>query len=247
MLSQAEFTRLMQKAIDDPAYEPAMLQALLDAPVYVLLPISDDSGRVRLITYTRPDGVQFIPFFTEAGRASVSGQGVVRVAQVTGRELFEATPGATLMLDPNDTSLTLYPEEVAALLRGGLNMPAPIRVSSAGVEVAPAGPETGDIAKFLVSALASLPGVEAIHLAQRHLPGAPEARACIAIVGAPDALTERVARCLSVEIERTRARLDATLDLVTYDPSKGRPAWLADAAFDPVWVRVSPASRAEAS
>jgi hypothetical protein len=247
MLSEAELKGLMRKAIADPAYEPAMLRALLDAPVYVLLPMSDDSGRVRLITYTRPDGVQFIPFFSDAGRASTSAQGVVRIARVTGRELFEATPGATLMLDPNDTSMTLYPEEVAALLRGGLNLPAPIRGSSAGIEIAPAGPETADVVAFLVSALASLSGVEAIHVAQRHLGGLPEARVCIAVVAAPDALAERVARCLSVEIERTQARLDATLDLVTYDPAKGRPAWLADAAFDPVWVRTSPASRTEAS
>jgi hypothetical protein len=245
MLSEAELKGLMRRAIADPAYEPAMLRALLDAPVYVLLPMSDDSGRVRLITYTRPDGVQFIPFFSDAGRASTSAQGVVRIAQVTGRELFEATPGATLMLDPNDTSMTLYPEEVAALLRGGLNMPAPIRGIAAGIEVAPAGPETEDVATFLIGALELLPGVEAIHLARRHLPGSPEATVCVAVVAAPDALAERVSRCLVVEIERARAWLGVTLDLVTYDPAKGRPEWLADAAFDPVWERSSPVSRTQ--
>lgn len=38
---------------------------------------------------------------------------------MTGRQLFELTHGATLMLNPNGTSCTLYSEEIAALLDRG--------------------------------------------------------------------------------------------------------------------------------
>lgn len=237
MTTEAELKRLMRNAIADPSCEPEMLRALLGAPIYVLLPLSDDSGRVRLITYTRPDGMPFIPFFSDVARASASAQGAAKVARVSGRELFEAARGATLMLDPNDTSLTLYPEEVIALLRGGLNVPVPIRANSVGVEIVPVGPEAGQVVAFLRAALELLPDVTAIHVARRHLSESPEATAYVAVVAVPDVHAERVARSLSVEAERSGQRPNVSLDLVTYDPVQGRPNWLAGAAFDPVWQR----------
>lgn len=237
MVTEDELKRLMQKAMADPACEPAMLHGLLRAPVYVLIPLSDDSGRVRLITYSTPQGMSFIPFFSDLDRARMSAQGMVNVVRVVGRELFEATRGATLMLDPNNTSMTLYPEEISALLEGGLNVPAAVRAPAEQVEIVPA--QLGDAAAVapLLPMLVALPEVVAIHLVRRHMPEGERWPVLVAVVAAPDTLAERVARTLSVAVERCPKPLTFTLDVLTYDPARGRPDWLAESAFDPIWAR----------
>ncbi|WP_425598101.1 SseB family protein [Vulcaniibacterium tengchongense] len=79
--------------------EPAFFQALLTAVLYVHLPLSDDSGKVRLICFTRPDGITVIPVFSDDVKAHAAARGAARVVAVVGRELFESAPGATWMLD----------------------------------------------------------------------------------------------------------------------------------------------------
>lgn len=92
------------------------LRGLLESTVYVHAPLSDDTGRLRLLQFTRPDGITVLPFFSEEAQANAAaGQGA-RVIALRGRALMESTRGATLMLNPNDVSCTLFPEEVAALL-----------------------------------------------------------------------------------------------------------------------------------
>lgn len=119
MTTPEQLARLQARAIENPMEEPAFFQALLTAVLYVHLPLSDDSGKVRLICFTRPDGITVIPVFSDDVKAHAAARGAARVVAVVGRELFESAPGATWMLDPNDVSCTLYPEEVATLLRDG--------------------------------------------------------------------------------------------------------------------------------
>lgn len=58
----------VRKAID-PEAEAVFFHAMLYAPVYSLAPFSDDHPRLRLNTFTRPDGISFIPLFTDESKA----------------------------------------------------------------------------------------------------------------------------------------------------------------------------------
>jgi len=235
MTTEAEFKRLMAQAIDDPTLEPALLHALLDAPLYVHLPLYDESTALRLVCFTRPDGLKVIPFFSDADKAYRAAGAAARVACVSGRELFEAAPTATFMLDPNDTSMTLYPEETAALL-SGLATTAPAVGHTGPVDVIPAGSEADRLAELLASALEPIAEAACAHVVrQAHTP--TDRPALIAVIAVPDALAERAARALAMEIKRSGSPPDAVVDLTTYDPAGGPPEWLQGPEFDPRWVR----------
>lgn len=126
MTSTAELQRLISLSVADPRHEPDFLRALLTARLYVHLPLKPSSRALQLVCFTRPDGLTVIPVFTDEGKAAVAAQGAVRVGQVRGWDLFMSAPGATFMLDPNDVSTTLYPEEILALLSDGSAAMAPL-------------------------------------------------------------------------------------------------------------------------
>ena len=65
MTSQAELDQLSQLSRSDERLAPAFFRALLDATVYAHVPTSDDSGRIRMIQFRRPDGVMVLPFFSD--------------------------------------------------------------------------------------------------------------------------------------------------------------------------------------
>ena len=91
----------------------------MDAIVYVHAPVSDDARTPRLVQFRHPDGFDAIPFFTSLGKAQVAGSAAVKILGVSGRELLAGTRGATLMLNPNDGGVVLYPEEIATWLDRG--------------------------------------------------------------------------------------------------------------------------------
>ena len=118
-ISTAELERFLERARTRREEEPAFFRCLLDAWVYVHVPLSDDHPRVRLVQFRHPEGFFAVPFFTSDAKAKFAARDGVRTAKLTGRELLAGTPGATFMLNPNDGGCVLYPEEVDALLRTG--------------------------------------------------------------------------------------------------------------------------------
>lgn len=74
---------------------------------------------MRFVQFARPDNGQvLLPFFSDQAQSEAAGgQNVLSVA-MSGRDLFERTRGATLMLNPNLDAVTLYPPEIDALLEG---------------------------------------------------------------------------------------------------------------------------------
>jgi len=74
---------------------------------------------IRVIQFVRPDnGQTVLPFFSDMEQSEVvAGKSALSVA-MSGRNLFELTRGATLMLNPNLDAVTLYPPEIATLLEG---------------------------------------------------------------------------------------------------------------------------------
>lgn len=100
--------------------QEAVFRALLDATVYAHVPLeSPPEGVMRFIQFVRPDnGQTVLPFFSDMEQSEVAaGKSALSVA-MSGRNLFELTRGATLMLNPNLDAVTLYPPEIAALLEG---------------------------------------------------------------------------------------------------------------------------------
>src|SRR5688572_4963260 len=119
VISAAELTRLMHHALADKTAEPAFFRALLEATVYAHAPRHDRSGRLRFIQFTTPEGLTVLPFFSDPAQANAAAGSAARVVVATGRQLFALTRGATLMLNPNQVSCVLYPEEIASLLDHG--------------------------------------------------------------------------------------------------------------------------------
>ena len=66
MVAEAELKRLPSEAMTDPSREPAFLRALLAAPLFALVPLVEEPGRLRLVTFVTPEGLTVMPLFTDA-------------------------------------------------------------------------------------------------------------------------------------------------------------------------------------
>lgn len=228
---------LIEASIADPAREPEFLLGLLDAPVFFHLPLSDDSGRIRLLQFRRPDGLTVIPIFSDHDRARHAAQGNARVASAPGRELLEATRGATLMLDPNDTNCTLYPEELAALLDEGVALPAPPRAPASTPELVAAGEAYQWVARLVAEAVEGIAQVRAVWLAKRVDVPAGSPPVLVAILGVAPAHAERAVRALGLTLASRVRRGEFTLDATAVDPYATPEPWPTALGIAPCWCR----------
>lgn len=233
---------LIEASAADPAREPEFLAELLEAPLFVHLPLIDESDRIRLVQFTRPDGLSVIPVFSDFDRANKAAQGNVRVGTVPGRDLLAASRGATLMLDPNDTSCTLYPEEIAALLDYGVALPAPVRASSDGYTLEPAESAYSWLGDLAVAAVEPLDPVYAVWLARRADTPADAPPSLVVIVAVASAHEERVIRALGIALAAPLDRAGLTVDATTVDPRDGGPS-PTDIGIEPHWCRTYSAQR----
>lgn len=237
MTSPDELHRLIEASLRDPSKETEFMRALLEAELYVHLPLSDDSGKVRLVCFTRPDGLSVIPVFSDHKKADVAAHGVVRIGVMRARELFAITPGATFMLDPNDTSTTLYPEEIQALLRGDTPPIAPTHTDVGTIGMSPALPEDRWLGELLANVARQLEPVEAVHLVHGHVAGSVEPTMLVGIFAVDPALGERVARAVAVALGASAEKPRIDLDLTVYDPA-APPDWVTEPGLLPIWRRV---------
>lgn len=234
---------LIEASAADPSREPEFLTELLEAPLFFHLPLVDDGEHIRLVQFRRSDGLSVIPVFSDFDRAHLAAQGNVRVGTARGRDLLEATRGATLMLDPNDTSCTLYPEEIAALLDDGIALSAPVKAPTAEQPmVGPAGSTFGWIGDLVVAALAPFDHVQAIWLVQRiDLPlDAPPA--VVVVVGVAPQHVERAIRALGLACSAQLQGAGVTVDATSLDPQEKDP-WPTAMGIQPHWCRGSYARR----
>ena len=223
-IPEAELERLRQKALSSPEGERAFFSALLNARLFAHVPISDDSGRLRFVQFERPDGLTVLPVFTAHARALKAIGPAVRIVELDGRVFLEATRGATLMLDPNDESCTLYPEEVASLLKYGA-LPAVVTLANGPPlylsNIAPA-----DVPPWLASTLriayAALPVVEAAFLLERVKP-APDGAFLVVIIGVPTMHAQHAMRATASALGGRPDRWAAPIDVATFDPAEGAP------------------------
>jgi hypothetical protein len=233
-----ELEQLRRKAIADPREEAAFLRALLGATLYAHLPLSDDSGKMHLVMFTRPDGLTVIPIFSDLAQAHAAAQGHVRVAAVPGCDLFEATRGATLMLDPNEVGMTLYPEEIAALLDEGRAALAPTAYDGPSLELfAPEPLRDGWLMDVLAAGLASIEAVRTVHLAAARPSGSEgSADRLLVVLEAPSRDLERAARAMAVAVEAAPRVPWLPIDLASYEPGETLPDGMAD-GLRRAWTR----------
>lgn len=237
---------LMEAAAKDANREPELFRVLLDAVLYAHAPLGDktdgnghDASRVHLMMFKSPDdGTLVIPVFTDEGKAECASGGVAKVIAVTGRELFEATRGATLMLNPNDVKCTLYPEEISALLANGTLAPVtkdrfeedqaqPFKLTKVPVP----------LIKALKQALPAVPTIECAYIAgvRWRDPGRPES--VLIALGSSPGREDREARATAIAMQRVMARLNLPVDIVHLDSNEPRPRWITHLGLKPVYRR----------
>jgi hypothetical protein len=197
----------------DHAAEADFFHAMLHATIYSLAPFSDDHPRLRLITFTRPDGVTFIPLFTDEGKAARSAQGAMRVVALTGRELLEGTPGATIVINPNDEHCVLYPEEIVGLLATGFvaRVENETTQEPRWIDVEP------DVPVWLVTLLqeffVNLPYVEAVRLVSMGPKDNPAHQVLTLVITCPTMHGERAARATIAAVQPACSAHDLPVDI----------------------------------
>lgn len=239
MTSAQELAQLMDRALLDRSAEPAFYRALLAAHVYVHAPAHDDSRKLRLIQFIRPDGQTVLPFFSEEAQAQAAWAPGIRILRYTGRELLEGTRGATLMLNPNETSCTLYPEEIAALLDDGVV--AMVEKFSSdecakAISAVPCPPAW--LLDPLHAVLASLPAVEAAYLAEFRPMDNLDQVTLVIILAVSQAGTERAARATITAIQAECERRRCNVDLTAFDPVNGSPLWITNEGLEAFYQRL---------
>ncbi|GAB6196709.1 SseB family protein [Lysobacter xanthus] len=237
MTTVTDLRRLKERALADPAREVDYLRALLDATLYAHAPVSDDSGKLHFLMFTRPDGLNVIPLFTELAQAQDAARNAARVIPVQGRQMLEATRGATLMLDPNDVGMTLYPEEVATLLDAGEAAIAP--ASADGPDLELQAPDPGDawLMDVIAKAVEPIAAVMRLHLAAARPKGSTgEADRLLVIAAVPPAWGERASRAIATAIFKSGRPPRLAVDLATYEPGDALAASM-DQGLRVAWSR----------
>ena len=237
---------LMEAAAKDASREPELFRALLNGVLYVHAPVTDkpepvgdDASRVRLIMFKSPDdGTLVIPVFTDEAKAEFASRGAAKVIGVTALELFEATRGATLMLNPNDQKCTLYPEEISALLANGTLAPVTkdrFDADQAQTFKLPKAP--APLVEALKQALPAVPGIELAYIAgvKWRDPGRLDS-VLVALCSRPGR-EEREARATAIAMQRAMERLNLPVDIMHFDSNDARPSWITDLGLKPVYRR----------
>jgi hypothetical protein len=227
----------------DSRHEPALLQKLLTVTLYVHSPFGPRTGRLNLCMLDRPDGLRVIPVFTDLKKAKKAGRGKVLSVPVHGRELFEATRGATLMINPNDVSCTLYPEEIDGLLESGAVAHVAAFTVGEDEEVrigAPTVPSDA-LASCLAQTLSGMHVAERAFLGEAHWRGRKPALAWFVAVVAPTHHGERISRAIASALDGLQP-LDRALDVHVLDPAAALPDWIIEHALAPIYDRERPPS-----
>lgn len=222
----------------DSRHERALLQKLLTVTLYVHRPFGPRTIRLNICMFDRPDGLRVIPVFTDLKKAKRAGRGKVLSVPVPGRELFEAIRGATLMINPNDVSCTLYPEEIEGLLESGAVAHVASFTVGADEEVrigAPTTP-TENLAACLAQTLSGMHVAERAYLGEAHWRGQEPALAWFVAVVAPMQYAERISRAIATALDG-RPPLDRALDVHVLAPEAELPEWIGEHALRPFYDR----------
>lgn len=207
--------------------QDAVFKALLNAKVYAHVPIEGaPPGRIRFIQFVRPDnGQTVLPFFSDLAQAEAPKRTDASIVSMEGRQLFELTRGATLMLNPNVDRAALYPPEIDALLAGkelGCFAKHTLKAGEPAGACPPTTPTDG-----LTIALRELfereQTVRAAYLIEIHkLDGSAQASLLLVVVAASN-FHERLLQLATLEVTANSAELPLPFDLTFLEPEAPLP------------------------
>lgn len=238
MTTTDELHRLLERAMADGQDEPAFFRALLEATVYAHVPLSYQNAHLQFMQFKRPDdGLLVLPFFTDEVAAGDAAQSVARVVAMTGRQLMEATQGATLVLNPMGRHCTLYPEEIEGLLSSGIT--AVINDVEVQEETAPLVGQPEATPAWLVdtvtTTLAKLPFVSVAYLAGLRKSEAASESGLLIVLGGESPHAERAVRAVTAAIQALCQQHRQSVDLAHFDARAEVPRWIADIKLEPFY------------
>ena len=237
VVTAKELAELLQEAIADKTAEPTFFRALLDASVYVHVPRIVHRDRVSFVQFTTPEGLTVLPFFSDDEQAKAASGPSVAVAMLTGRQLFSMTRGATLMLNPNQTSCVLYPEEISSLLDQG-DVPVVERIDTGDqtLLVGPANSSAAPLIERLIEMYARFNSIERAYVCEVRSANESEGPRFLIAAAVPAVDAEHAARATATEIHRHFEALETTVDFTAFDPASP-PNWIIESGLEPFFIR----------
>jgi hypothetical protein len=222
-----EMDQLIEATIEDPSREPELFALLLEATLYVHAPKKNLGDRLSIVQFKTPQGVLAIPVFTDRKKADFAGRGNVRVVALQGRQLFSATIGANIVINPNDAWCILYPEEIRALLEGRQlgRTPEDIQVTKE-LKLRPVKAPCVELLKLIEDSLSTIePALDAWLAEADDVGGASNTR-YVVVIASETPHHERIARSLTLALSDLGRSFDKNLDITFIEPGEVHKAWL---------------------
>lgn len=221
--------RIMQSAARaNPEAEAAFLRALLDATVYAHVPKRGPPvGRLQFVQFVAPDsGQTVLPFFSDRRKAEFAASGRVGIIAMAGRRLFQLTQGATLMLDPNDDRMALYPAEIDALLAGRSLASFASEQLTESVRVGACKPSVpiDGLAAALNGNFQADAAVQAAYVVEIHSGKDYENVSLLVTVVAPTSAGERIARTIAQTLQTGPVVVSLPVSVVCHSPGAPLPS-----------------------
>lgn len=239
-----ELDQLIEEAVADSSKEAALFQLLLDATLYVHAPKKPTGPRLSLVQFKMPQGVMAIPVFTDTKKAEFAGRGNVRIIPIHARQLFSATLGANIVINPNDAWCILYPEEVRALLAGRALGRTPEDIETLkDIQLRPAIDPCAELVKLIEESLAPIETAQDAWLTEADDDERPSATRYVVVVAAERPSHERIARSLTLALSNSGRSLEKTVDITFVEPGDAQQAWLDDNStcliYRRLWMKAS--------
>lgn len=234
IVSQSQLDRLFEQAHSNYLNEAAFYTHLLQAMVFAHVPVSDDARSHRLIQFRHPDGFDATPVFTSAQRCARAASSAVKLIQLPCIELFKATRGATLMINPNDGGPVLYPEEITALLEKGILEPLEkLEPAGGSWDVRPAQNPSKHVVEAVRAGAHSASFIRHVYLLEKREMGSEEL-VLLVYVGVESGHLERAGRYMVQVLQDLQPRSETVMDVAVYDSALPRPAFLDELGAVPV-------------
>lgn len=217
---------LIAQAVDDPSREHEVFSRLLSTTLYVHAPIRRTGPNLVLVQFTMPQGFLAIPVFTDAQKAEFAGRGNVHIVPIAGRLLFEATRGATFVINPNDNWCAIFPEEIDALLSGQSlpTVPEPIQVEE-GMKLQAARNPNPLLIDLIDAVLSQVEDALDAWLTETASSAGPDQADLVLVVYAPPRQQLRISRSLKQALSQQPIATNRMLDVTFIETQDDHERW----------------------
>jgi hypothetical protein len=146
---------------------------------------------------------------------------------IQGRLLLSATPGETVVINPNDSWCILYPEEIQALLKGQKlgRTPESIEMPK-GLKLRAAKEPDPTFLEMITTSLESIEPALDAWLAEGTNETGESTSGYVVVIAAEAPHHERIARSLTLALVEFGKSLGRTVDITFIEPGDVHNAWL---------------------